>query len=258
MGAACCKKTKISYADTEPSAPDEFILTNTGIASADTLLIRAQEYLNAFGHLRKALLEAYTRLQKTTSSALLINPTLEDTVMAMLYAYSASSGGNLQKVNFALDDSAPFIRVNSFALRPEHRRIAEAWEKFVAALEEAGPGLSQLEGARFVGASVATLKRIREETRNLGLYARRRAVNAATANLKVLEQVPQLVETTVQLQAQLKTELYELVSGRLQDHETQLQIKNVGKNARATGIFDSQQLVTTYWPDSHQISLRAN
>ena len=56
----------------------------------------------------------------------LIIGNLKSAMKAMIIAYSTSSNGNLNSINFKYQSSSPFIEVDEFSLHPFHHNI---WEK---------------------------------------------------------------------------------------------------------------------------------
>lgn len=66
----------------------------------------------------------------------LANPTFFDSLMAMLFCFSASGEGLLENVDFAYSQSPPFIAVNTDLLYIEHRKIVPVWNHLVTLAHE--------------------------------------------------------------------------------------------------------------------------
>ena len=262
MGANCLSSLRRNNErNTEPKEgkQENFALKETGLASVDALFADAKDPLQLLARLRKSLFGTYSHLQKATSAVLLTEPTLEDSVMAMLYEYSASSDGHLDRVGFDLDDDEPFVKVDKDSLRPEYKDVAHAWNEFVEALMEAGPKLVKLEGElqELVERCADTPERAHEEAGDLGPLDAMKAVKATTENLNKLKAAPDVVRTSIEFQVKLVEELQALVKGKLREAETLDQVKAIGKEAHAAEVFEPKKLVATYWPEKARINQRA-
>ena len=94
----CCGSEKLNTG--EKSKQEDFDFEETGVDCIDQIFAAAKELLETFVDLRDSLSNTYTRLRRTTRASLLKEPTLEDSVFAMLYAYSVGTNGDLQEVGF--------------------------------------------------------------------------------------------------------------------------------------------------------------
>ena len=204
MGAKCmpcCKETEESNViPTESDLPGllgDFDLKETGIARVDTLLRDARTILKILRRVQDSLTRAYARLQKITATVYLIEPTLKDSVMAMLFIYSASSRGHLERVGFEMGDKEPFISVCKDSLLPEHQDIAEAWNDFAAALTESGPKLATLKTqlTTLVKNFVLSVKDIEENPNFLGCCGKLKATKVAKADLALIKQAPKVAKS---------------------------------------------------------------
>ena len=125
----------------------DFDMDNTHIPEFDSVFQGVAEPLETLRDTRHTFLKGKKELAEATGThKRLKDGTLTDTIMGMLYCYSASTNGNLSEIEFRATKHAPFITVKKSSLRPEYHGIPSAFDYFIEKLAKVPEKLQPLLG----------------------------------------------------------------------------------------------------------------
>ena len=105
MGCGGSKKTGKQRVDLK--------MDPTGNDDIDDMFLDFIVPLQTLGAISNDIFNAEWKLKRVTETYLLKNATLEDSILAMLYALVASVGGNIEQIGLTIEFEAPYIKFNS-------------------------------------------------------------------------------------------------------------------------------------------------
>ena len=128
------------------AAKVDLILEDSGDPHFDSIFRELEVPLQKLTKARKKTKQAIKIFAKEVGThKQLKNPTFFDSVMAMLFCFSASGEGNLENINFCYSQEPPFVTVNSDMLYLEHRKIVPAWNRVVSLAHKVPVKLAPLQ-----------------------------------------------------------------------------------------------------------------
>lgn len=120
-------------------------MEETGDSRYDSLFQELETPLSKLAKTHYRLREALKNFQREVGTLRqLKSPTFFDSLMAMLFCFSASGQGSLETIDFELTSALPFIQVNTRMLYMEHRKIMPAWTRIVTQASKAPTRLAAL------------------------------------------------------------------------------------------------------------------
>ena len=123
----------------------DFCMEETGDSHYDSLFHELELPLSKLAKTHYRLTAALKDFQREVGTLrLLKSPTFFDSLMAMLFCFSASGQGSLETIAFELTPTLPFIQVNTRLLYMEHRKIVPAWARVMAQASKAPRRLAVL------------------------------------------------------------------------------------------------------------------
>lgn len=126
----------------------DFCMEETGDTHYDSVFHELETPLSKLAKTLQRLTEALKEFQREVGILRQLKcPTFFDSLMAMLFCYSASGQGSLEAVAFELVQTPPFIQVNSKLLYTEHRKMVSAWSRVVTLARKAPRKLEGLAPA---------------------------------------------------------------------------------------------------------------
>lgn len=125
----------------------DFEMERTRIHEFDSVFEGVGEPLSTLLDTRKTMMKGKRELEEATGTRKrLKDGTFTDTVMGMLFCYSASTNGDLSELSFRSTKHAPYIEVKKSSLRPEFQKIPNAFEYFIEKLAKVPEKLAPLAG----------------------------------------------------------------------------------------------------------------
>jgi len=122
-------------------------MERTRVHEFDSVFEGVAEPLATLLDTRNTMMKGKRELEEATGTRKrLKDGTFTDTVMGMLFCYSASTNGNLSELDFHTTKHAPYFNVKKSSLRPEFQKIPNAFEYFLEKLAKVPEKLAPLAG----------------------------------------------------------------------------------------------------------------
>lgn len=223
----------------------EFGLRASGDPRYDELFKGLEEPLSRIADVRNQLKQAHTAFQKAVGTFKQVrNPTFLDSLMAMLFCFSASGEGYLTNLNFKLTPTVPFFSLNENLLYREHRGIVPAWSRLVTLAEgipgELRPLERRLEKAIEESASKRDLDFAGEESDGKLTHALR----TISSNHIKLAQMPSVLEELMVQSQEITDAIATLPTLLSRSH---MILVAVGKQAYVDQNIEPRDIVEKYW-----------
>ena len=138
MGCGGSKRTGKQWVDMkmEPTGNDDIDdMFNDFIVPLQTLAGISNDIFNA-----------EWKLKRVTETYLLKDATLEDSVIAMLYAFISCVDGNIQQLGLSIEFEAPYIKFNKEKINADFLEVFEVWKFLVDVISDAVKKIEELPG----------------------------------------------------------------------------------------------------------------
>ena len=136
MGCGGSKKTGKQRVDLK--------MDPTGNDDIDDMFLDFIVPLQTLGAISNDIFNAEWKLKRVTETYLLKNATLEDSILAMLYALVASVGGNIEQIGLTIEFEAPYIKFKKEKVNPSFLEVFEVWKYLVDVITDAAKKIEQL------------------------------------------------------------------------------------------------------------------
>lgn len=233
-----------------------FDMEKTKVPQLDEVFDSAAGPLQTLKEVYDTLHKAIAGFETQTHAKLLKNHTVEDSIMIMLYCFSASSNGDFGKLEYRTSHDAPWIYVKKDSLEHQHWPITDAWWYFAVELEKIPGRLEPLAGdiRRIVETATGLKDSASEIVSNAGLsiFDAPKAVLNFTKNLDRLSSAPKFLEDTLKLARSTIESTTNLVNKLTNEAELN-RIHDIGKKAHKEKVYNVDQIIRKYWPDQTRI-----
>lgn len=233
-------------------------MEKTGISDVDDMFETAAAPLQTLAEVCNMLKKAENKIRRRTHAYLLTGCKIEDSITAFLYALSAHTDGDFDKVEFQLITDSPYLKVSKHKCDEELHDIIDAWNYLAEKIVDATVKMVELPGqiAKLVQDSPGFSDRANEAIKNANLnpFEAAKAGKAIACNIATISKANSVLSETQRLLAEL-TKAVQGLSHKL-DHEGRQKIHAVGKEAHKSKVKSMREIVVQYWPEKTRIDLK--
>jgi uncharacterized protein YfeS len=234
----------------------DMTMEKSGHADIDSLFTNMTEPLNTLAEIANMLRKAEDRMSKTTYSYLLRDPTLVDSITAMLYGFSAATDGDFDKIELKIQGDSPYIAVSHHKLPPDMHPVADAWNFLAEKIIDTGKKLITLP--KQILDLVEESKELPDKAKaictssNMGLVETAKVLKVVGSNSakaakasNVLKEATDKLDQLLELLKSLPTRFRELN-----------EIHNIGKEIHKSKLHTMKDIIVHHWPDKARVDLK--
>lgn len=235
-------------------------MSTCGIYDVDQMFAAIADPLKNLNNTTKRLTRALKDFKRATGTHVLKRSEFKDSIIGMLYAYSAGSNGDFSKIGLKFLSSKPYLEVNRDSIRVEHRPISNTWDRVLAQLEETPEQLKELKGQieNFSEEAKEFPTKLKEtnERQKLSLKQKFKAGRVIAKNSKRLSRSNIVIERTQRCLQEAQDALNEVI--KLSAPDELAKIHEIGNNAHSQDVFNPLDIIVKFWPQKSRVSLKLN
>ena len=234
-------------------------IKSTGLTAIDELFRSAAAPLQTLHEVSSSVRKTKKSFKRITFTHVVIDSTLTDSIIGMIYCFSANTDGVLNSVEFELTEGPPYIGINKNKIPRDVVNIFEAWEALCDALYKAPGKLQELEPE--IHSLVEESKDFPDraetmcKTNNMGAMELLKALNIVRKNVNKIANAKRVIEETRAIILDLKKDIEGMTESFEKNKET---IETVGKSAKKENLLHPMEIIPKFWPQQDKIDMTLN
>lgn len=229
----------------------------TGLYELDEMFRAAAAPLQTLDELSSSITDSSEVLKKVTFTHVVVGCTLTDSILGMLFCFSANFDGVLDALEFKIKNDPPYLGINKKKLPKDVVHIYEAFEDVVKALltapgqiQELQPQIQNLieESKEFPDRAEVMCK-----NNNMGPMELIKTTKRVMKNVNKIANAKRVIDETVAMsQAMMKT--MESLNATYESNKDR--IMDVGKSARKENLLHPKQIIPKFWIEPEKINMK--
>ena len=229
----------------------------TGIYDIDELFRAAAEPLQTLHDVSSSITKSSKALKKATFTHVIVDCTLTDSIIGMLYVFSANSDGVIKHLEFMIESESPYIFINKKKLPVDVVNIYEAWEAVCSALKTAPGKLEDLSPQiqNLIEESKEFPDRAKDicTRNNLGPMDTLKACKRVMKNANKIANAKKVIEETRDMiQAMMKA--IEAIPNCYEQNKSR--IETTGESAIKANLLLPKLIIPEYWPEKARVNMK--
>ena len=233
-------------------------LEKTGISDIDNIFDSIAAPMLTLAELNNLLKKGENKIKRRTHTYLLTGWTLEDSIIAILFAISAETNGDFDKAGLKFTPEPPFLNISKELVDKLFHEVVDAWDYLVEKIMDASAKLIELPGqiATIIQEAPGYNQRAKIAVENAGLNTAEKFkigkviagnLHKITKANVVMEETKKILDNLTKVAKSLKEKF---------DNDGIEKIHAVGKEIHKSKVKDMREIIVNYWPDKTRVDLK--